>query len=569
MADRGFSYSSFMLFFRHNPAQFISLFALSLFLGLNQGFTILLLVPMLSLLDPSGSSAGDSRLLSFFESLLGSSEGGVSLETILAIYSALLIMLALLSYLRSLLSASYQQGFLYEVRNRLFKKVLYSDWSYINSSGKYNHIQILTNEIPRVSSYYYFYIDLISKLIFTFTHIVVALTISLRFTLFIVTAGVVVSLLLRKNIALSKGLGSEMVGEFRKMLKGIDDFWLTIKIAKVHKSEGFYIDKFEQTNTKIYHNQKRLLLNRANPQLVFSITGILILIAVVWIAYNFAQIPLASLFVLIVLFARIFPQFSAVNNDLNMMVSNNRSVEIVMELDSLPDKSFSSAKESGESLIPKRAIYVENLSFAHSGGEQLFKNFSEFFPAGMITGITGRSGSGKTTLLDIVAALIRCEKNSLRVDDSYVNDLNIGNWCRTIGYLPQDSFFIDGKIRDNLIWDTVESVTDERIYEVLDMVDCAEIVRGREGGLDSFVVSYSHHFSGGERQRLALARLLLRRPRVMLMDEATSSLDSYSESKVISALLALKGEVTILFVTHRAELLNRFDKVINLDSYRL
>ncbi len=568
MAERGFSHRSFMLFFRYNRVQFLSIFLISLFLSLSQGFTILLLIPMLSLLDPSGSGIGSNRFLSYFESFFRSSERGISLETILAIYAVVLIMVALLSYFRSMQTTSYQQGFLFEMRNRLFKKVLYSDWSYINSTGKYNHIQVLTNEIPRVSNYYYFYIDLLSKLLFTFAHIVVAMTISVRFTLFVIAIGILLFFLLRKNIGASKGLGNEMVAEFRKMLKGIDDFWLTVKIAKVHNSEGFYMDKFEQTNAKIFRNQKKVIYNRANPQLIFTISGVLILIATVWVAYNYADIALSSLFVLIALFARIFPQFSAINNDLNMMVSNNRSVEIVMELDALPEREASHTGRTPNSLLPLKEIAIERLSFSHKYGDELFVNFSESFPAGKITGITGRSGSGKTTLLDVVAALIRSNNHSLKIDDTYVTDLNLQDWCSTIGYLPQDSFFIDGKIRDNLIWDTKESITDERIFEVLDMVGCSDIVRSRRGGLDNFIFNYSLQFSGGERQRLALARLLLRRPRVMLLDEATSSLDSYAESQVINSLLSLRGEVTTLFVTHRVELLKHFDKVIDLDSYR-
>ena len=112
-------------------------------------------------------------------------------------------------------------------------------------------------------------------------------------------------------------------------------------------------------------------------------------------------------------------------------------------------------------------------------------------------------------------------------------------WRTGIGYLPQDSFFIDGSLRENLVWDCRRDISDNEIKDVLKQVNALQLVNRHKNGLDEEIVNYPFHFSGGERQRLALARVLLRQPQILLLDEATSSLDIENEkqSEMVNSLL--------------------------------
>ncbi len=148
------------------------------------------------------------------------------------------------------------------------------------------------------------------------------------------------------------------------------------------------------------------------------------------------------------------------------------------------------------------------------------------------------------------------------MDGAELRRENMPQWRRMIGYLPQDSFFIDGTIRENLIWDSTSDIDDESIMNVLRSVDAEELVSRHKMGLDTYVANYPYHFSGGERQRLALARILIRKPQLLLLDEATSSLDVASEAQIMECLVRLKESVTIIFVTHRQNLRGYFDKII-------
>ncbi|MEA4839538.1 MAG: ABC transporter ATP-binding protein [Bacteroidales bacterium] len=564
MPNNRFIIRSFSHFFNYSPLRLTVLFLITLFQGFSQGITIVLLIPLLGLLDPGQSTAQTSGWTVHLNAMLKDTGLELDLGIILVLYTVCLLSVALLSYFQSTMQSRYQQDFSYETRRRLFKKIITSDWAFLNGKSKHNHIQVLTTEIPKMVNYYYYFLGLTSKLIFIAAHVILAMTISVRFTLFVVIIGLVVSLVLRRYINKARVIGNANIQVFRRMLKRIDDFWLTVKIAKVHQSEQFYYEKYDEANRQMLDNQYSQVKNRAIPQLLFTLAGVLTMVIIVYLGYTIVKLPLASLFVLILLFGRVFPQFSGLNNDLNMMVTNEASVRMVLEMDKdLEEKNFE-ANLTTEKIELKHQLEIRDLNFGYANQAPLFEHFSLTIPAQKITGISGKSGCGKTTLIDIIAGLQ--ETKNLFVDDQILTADKIGLWRQSLGYLPQDSFFIDGTLRENLIWDTSCNPGDEEILETLKQVNAERLVFGQKDGLDTYIANYQYHFSGGERQRLALARVLLRKPKLLLLDEATSALDLENENQIMDCLSHLKKEVTIIFVTHREYLKTSFDKNIDLDE---
>jgi len=211
-----------------------------------------------------------------------------------------------------------------------------------------------------------------------------------------------------------------------------------------------------------------------------------------------------------------------------------------------------------------KAVSLRDISFSYPGGEKIFDGFSAEIRARAITGVVGQSGRGKTTLIDLVARLQKPAAGRILIDGVLLDDELLPRWKAGLGYLPQDPFFIDGTLRENLVWDSGGEISDTEIMNALEQVNAAHLVKRFRKGLDAFVVNWHTSFSGGECQRLALARVLLRRPSVLLLDEATSSLDAENEATVMDVLARLKERVTIVFVTHRESVTRWFDAVIKI-----
>ena len=611
-----FIVKTFGLLKEHQPWKLVLIFVLTLVQGVTSGFSIVLLIPLLQLLSIGGGEPDGIAL-----TIRNFAEGAgieITIGSILMVYMVLLTFSALIQYWKAILDARYQQTFIYTLRRRLFRKIIMADWQLLNNRSKTNHLQVLTNEVPNLANYYFYYLRLFTTVIMTGAYTLYALFISLRFTLVIIGVGAVLFFLLRRFLSRSFRLGQGYVDSYNRLLKYIDDFWQTVKIAKVHSSEDYYYNRFNEASTSLLDMEFRMQRNWSLPQLIQKIAGLLVLVGVVWSGYRSGAVPMASFVILILLFSRIFPQMIAMNTDLSMIIANVPSVKLVMQLDAdLPDAGISRerrgvSREKGERRAksaerrersPERGveltegIRLEGITFSYPDGERLFDDFNAEIRANTITGIVGQSGRGKTTLIDLVAGLQKPDAGRVLIDGVALDEDLLPRWKAGLGYLPQDPFFIDGTMRENLVWDSAPAaggsglpgkrgtrsnsaddgarnrvsgddagtgISDEEIMAALEQVNAAHLVKRFRKGLDAFVVNWHTSFSGGECQRLALARVLLRKPSVLLLDEATSSLDAENEATVMEVLARLKERVTIVFVTHRESVTRWFDEIIKL-----
>lgn len=559
-----FFIESFRMLLNFRPGKLLILFLLTLFLGAFSGFSIVLLIPLLQVLTPS-TEGETNQITDTFNDLAEKAGIQLNLETILIIYVIVLSVMALVQLWKSLLDANYQQTFIYQIRRRLFRKIIMADWELLNNKSKTNHLQVLSKEVPNMADYFFFIMRVLAGIIMTASYMAWAMLISLKFTLFITFIGIVLFLLLRKFLFKAFHLGGGFTNSYSHLLKYIDDFWLTVKIAKVHSSENFYYKKFDVASSSLLGLEYQMEKNHALPQFIYKISGILVLVLVVYIGYRFDLIPLTSFFILIILFSRIYPQFTSINTDINIIITHFASVKRVMQLDKDFPESDIHSHEGSRSIPLTKEINIENLGFSFPGDAALFKNFNAKIPAFNLTGIIGQSGRGKTTLIDLIAGLQQPLSGEISVDGQLLDREILPKWRKGIGYLPQDSFFIDGSLRENLVWDSHRKISETEIRNVLEQVNALHLLERFKEGLDEDIVNYQFHFSGGERQRLALARVLLRQPKILLLDEATSSLDEDNEKQIMDLLAELKTKVTILFVTHRTSVLPWCDKIIQIE----
>lgn len=210
---------------------------------------------------------------------------------------------------------------------------------------------------------------------------------------------------------------------------------------------------------------------------------------------------------------------------------------------------------------------VSGLSFSYPGSEKpVIQNLNLTIPKGNTVVVTGASGSGKSTLLAILLGLIKVpnDKVGLRIDGAAVS-LRDGRprLLAGLGYVGPESFIIPGTIRDNLLYGITSSKSEASLREALELAECEFVFMMRDG-LDYVLTEQGEGLSAGQKQRLSLARALLRDPNVLVLDEATANLDVETEDSLVDTLSKLKGSVTIIAVTHRKALLKIADQTLEL-----
>ena len=228
--------------------------------------------------------------------------------------------------------------------------------------------------------------------------------------------------------------------------------------------------------------------------------------------------------------------------------------------------------EEGQSGLHKdisdQPVYVENVSFAYSEDEPVIKNISFSAQPGEMIAFAGPSGGGKTTIFGLMERFYEPTSGEIRVGDTPIKDLSIHSWRSQIGYVSQESAMMAGTIRENLCYglDNQEGISDERLWEVAEMAYADQFIKEFSKGLDTEVGERGVKLSGGQRQRIAIARAFLRDPKLLMMDEATASLDSQSESVVQQALTRLMEGRTTFVIAHRLSTIVHANKIIFIEQ---
>ena len=213
-------------------------------------------------------------------------------------------------------------------------------------------------------------------------------------------------------------------------------------------------------------------------------------------------------------------------------------------------------------------IAFEQVSFDYVEGQPVLRDVSFTAPAGTTTALVGSSGSGKSTLTSLVLAFNRPDAGRILVDGKDLAGIRLADYRRHLGVVLQENFLFDGTVAENIAFARPDA-SPEEVREAARTANCDQFVQGFEAGYDTVVGERGVKLSGGQRQRVAIARALLARPRVLILDEATSSLDSESEAMIQEGLAALRAERTTFVIAHRLSTIRSADQILVLEGGRI
>lgn len=349
-------------------------------------------------------------------------------------------------------------------------------------------------------------------------------------------------------------LGSKRFKANEERFKVVSEAFGAFKDVKIRNLEDNYLEKFKSPAHMFAKSQLISQLIAVLPRYfleAISFGGLLLLtIILIMGEKNISTvIPIISLYA----FAgyRLLPAIQ------NIYVSFAQLRFAKIALDSLhKDLKFHKIKEkkiNNTSINLKKNIKLDNIDFSFTGSsKKIFKNFSIEISAFEKVGIVGTTGCGKTTLIDLILGLLKPDNGKVLIDDKVVDETNIANWQKNIGYIPQNIFLSDCSIASNIAFgEEIENIDYKLVESVSKTANLHEFIVNLPEKYNTVVGERGIRLSGGERQRIGIARALYQKPKVLIMDEATSALDNYTEKLVMESLKNVGNNITKIIVAHR------------------
>lgn len=538
-------------FFGFNPKAVWRNLFLNIAAAATEGIGLMMLLPLLNL---AGVGFGEQNFFWGFNIRL-------DLMTALCIFVGLIVLQSGLTLLKDRQSHALQQNYVSHLRKMLYAAIADSSWRFLSQRHGSEFLCTLTHEIQRIGGGTHFVLQLFTLSVLFPAYILVSLSLSVSLSLFALAIGLVLWGVLGQTNQAAKQSGALLSGANRGMFEQIQEFLNSLKLVKIHGEEAADVRQFNAAVDKITGRFNEF--NRAQTQvrMIYRIGGAFALALLTYVALSVFKLPVAYLLVMIAIFSRLLPMLSSLQTCIQQISHMLPAYESMRRL---LDECMANQKQNvlSQSFAFKKGILIDSLNFKHANAHHQLRVNRLFLPAGKTTAIIGPSGAGKTTLLDLICGLQKPDEGDIWVDDAHFS----GGFGKSIAYVPQETLIFDGSVYENLTWANGD-IRDEVIQNALDCSALSGLVKKLPNGLETQVGERGVKLSGGEKQRLGLARALLRDPKLLVLDEATSALDLENQQLIFEAIRNLHGKMTVLIVAHRLEgLKGLLDGMVRIDD---
>jgi ATP-binding cassette, subfamily C, bacterial len=539
-------------------------------LGLMEGISLLMLVPLLQLVGLDVQQGTLGRIAEFVSSIFSTIGVKPTLISVLGFYVVIVVIHSLLKRLESSVSLTLQYEFVVRLRQSLYRAIANTNWLFFVRQRLSDFTHALTLEMERVGAATYYLLRLLATGIITLAYIFLALKLSTLMTGLAFLCGVGLMLLLKGKTKIAHETGEGLSEAMESLYAAVTEHLSGMKTAKSYGAEDRHTENFGKLTEQVRHMYTHAVRNQAEVSYWFDIGSVLILSFILYISVKVLSIPTAGILLLLFLFARIMPKFSSIQQSFQSFINMLPSFNRVMEMQRRCRAAVEPKTDGLEKFKFQRGIRFEQISFSYDGQGRspAIRNVDLIIKAGETTAIVGASGAGKTTMADLAMGLITPNQGRLLVDGIELTPERIKAWRDQIGYIPQDTFLFHDTLKNNLLW-VKPDANEEEINQALGYAAAEKFVSGLPKGLETILGDRGTLVSGGEKQRIALARALLRKPSLLILDEATSSLDSENEKRIQNAIEKLHGQMTILIISHRLSTINGADVIHVIEDGRL
>lgn len=532
--------------------------------GLVEGVSLALLVPLFTVLMGAEESAFLSRI--FAVVLPPGASTAAKLALVLIAFIAAMVLRTWLVSLRDRTAGLIELEYSERLRVRLFQSLARARWQDIEGLKHARVTHALGSGMDRVTNATQLLLLAAVALAMLVAQWLITFLIAPWVALIFLAIGAVVSIPLSRLLTGSFALGEEISGGGISLAHTTSQWLGGLKLSMAQNMQSAFVEEYSHLAREQTKRSDDFLRHHSFAYATLTLVGALAAAGLLFAGYVLGT-PAAALLAAFAIFARMNAAAVTLIQACIQLANNVPAHGELMALFREFEGDRRISNRSNVALGPMEKLELEDVTIRGDPAERLSR-LNIVIHAGRILGVTGPSGAGKTTLVDAVAGLLAPDSGTIRLNGLSMDDALAQAWRDRISYVPQESFLLNETIRRNLAWGSKE-LEDDALWETLALVRLDEVVRRTPRGLDTEVSERGIRFSGGERQRIALARAILRMPEVLILDEATSAIDIDTEAEIFEGLAEAAPGLTIIVVAHRPSTLGMCDRIIRLENGQL
>jgi ABC-type multidrug transport system fused ATPase/permease subunit len=565
----------FSVYKKYIGSRLYIVFALSTLAAVTEGFGIALLLPLIEVIGvgDGGGSKNQSEVKASLQTVLNALGIGDSMIGILFFIGFVFLIKGLIVFSDNAYHSHLKSQLLREIKSLMFDQYSNMDYGYYSRRNTGHFINVINDQIAKMLVTFDTYKVFLSTSITTIAYLGVALLLAWNFALMALGSGLFLlfffRLLNRYVHKLSRKTVREQTTLNKFLVQTMQSFKYLVSTAQIsHLRKGVM-----KSVGKLSAYIRSQGIAQALTMAVGEPVSVFFILLVIIIQITVLEAPLAPIFVVLVLFNRAMGQMIGVQSAWQRTLNHIGSLESVEREFGILEKS---QEPSGKiHLKPfEQGIELRQVSFSYGAkSPTVLDNITLTIHANTTVAFMGESGAGKSTLVDMLTLLLKPRRGEILIDGNPSSEVDLRSWRSQIGYVSQETVVFDDTIANNIcMWKGDYDTDDEvrrRIEHAARQAYAERFIRQLPQQFNTLVGDRGVRLSGGQRQRLFLARELYKNPRLLILDEATSSLDSETEHYIQESIAALKGSTTVVIIAHRLSTIKNADYIYVLDNGRI
>jgi len=448
---------------------------------------------------------------------------------------------------------------------RAFRQILEADISYHHSQKAGNFMNLLVTEIENAGYGLFAATELITDIFFIAVYAVMLLYISVEITALVVAISLIAFYMMNRWLRKSSMYGKKLVDLNTEQNEFLAERFSLLRLIKTSSTEPSEVTRWDSISSRFRDNHADYGLAGTNIEVVFQSIIFIIAVVVLFTSIDLFHIQLAMLLLFLFVLVRITGPLRDINT---------RRYELAREIPSFNkiDQVLSEVRvhkqvKDGPRIFHgfERDIRFANVSFSYDGKTPVLRNLDFTIPKNRMIALVGASGGGKSTIVDLVTRLIDPDEGSILVDDVDIREYSLQSYRQKLGVVSQEIFIFNDTVLANIGYGS-EEISLPRAMEAARLANAHDFIEELPQKYDTFLGERGTKLSGGQKQRIALARALYKNPEILILDEATSSLDSESEKIIQTSIIRIHEKYTIIAIAHRLSTIENADRIFVIEK---